>query len=442
MKTLGLDVHKRFAQAAIIDGTTGEITEGLRFDCTPEAIRAFCSERIAREDQVALESTTSCWAVSAILRDYCDRVIVSNPMRTKLIAQSKKKCDRVDALTLAELLAAGYLPGVWEPDPETRQRREISSRKASLVQDRTAVKNRIHAVLAQRLISHDDLFSKGGRKFLNEVTLDETGRLCVDSDLRLLDHVEKEIAAIEAVIVRIASADQDARLLVTLPGFDFAGAVGVIAGAGDISRFPDGDHFAAYFGLVPSNHQSADRAYHGPITKQGRSHVRWIFCQAGQHLAHNKGPLGHFFRRLAKKKGHNIAVVACARKLAVIAWHMLTKHEPYRYADPANVTAKLARIRIRATGVRRKSGNPKGSGRHPAYGSGVGSKRTKSLDQVLAGEGLPARSVPPPGETRFLKREGLEADVAALVGPKSRLRRAGKPAVPGSNEAQASKERR
>ena len=167
MKTVGLDVHKRVVQAAILHDDTGEVEEGFRFDCTPEALRTFCATHLERTDRVALESTTNCWAVAAILREFTDKVLVSNPMRTKLIAQSRRKCDKVDALVLAQLLAAGFLPGVWEPDTATRERREVSSRRAALVQDRTAVKNRLHAVLAQRLVGFEGkLFGKVGLAFL------------------------------------------------------------------------------------------------------------------------------------------------------------------------------------------------------------------------------------------------------------------------------------
>jgi transposase len=82
--------------------------------------------------------------VAAIIREFTDGVMVSNPMRTKLIAQSRRKTDKVDALILAQLLSAGFLPGVWEPDAKTREKREITSRRAALVHDRTAIKNRLH----------------------------------------------------------------------------------------------------------------------------------------------------------------------------------------------------------------------------------------------------------------------------------------------------------
>jgi hypothetical protein len=111
---------------------------------------------------------------------------------------------------------------------------------------------------------------------------------------------------------------------------------------------------------VPSIKQSAEHCYHGPITKAGRGHTRWMLIQAAQHVRLHPGPLGVFFRRLAKKKNYNVAVVAAARKLVVIAWHMLTKNEPYRYAQPKPTQSKLQRLRVKATGQRRKSGPKKG----------------------------------------------------------------------------------
>ena len=440
MKWIGLDVHKRVVQAAIIHADTGEVEEGIRFTCSPEELRKFGARHVGREDHLALEATTNCWAVAALLREFSDHVMVSNPQRTKLIAQSRRKCDRVDALVLAQLLAAGFLPGVWEPDAQTRQRRELTSRRAGLVQDRTAIKNRLHAVLAQRLISLDpELFSKAGREALRTLELEPHARLLLDSDLRLLDQVNKEIEALDEVLVRLVHDDEKARLLVTLPGFDFTGAVGVVAGAGDPRRFPDGEHFASYFGLVPSTKQSADTTYHGPITKQGRSHVRWIYCQAAQHLDHNQGPLGHFFRRLAKKKGRNKAVVAAARKLAVISWHLLVKNEPYRYAEPRATEAKLSRIRVRATGKRRQAGPAKGTPRSGDYGTGGRTRAIKGIDKLLADEGLPARTPAPVGEQKFLERAGLTHTVAALAAPRRINRRrtssAGRPAARAAQEA-------
>ena len=75
---------------------------------------------------------------------------------------------------------------------------------------------------------------------------------------------------------------------------------------------------------------SGERVEYGRITKQGNAHVRWLLVQAAQHLDSHPGPLGHFFRRLARKKNRNVAVVAAARKIALIAYHMLKNGTTYR----------------------------------------------------------------------------------------------------------------
>jgi hypothetical protein len=93
---------------------------------------------------------------------------------------------------------------------------------------------------------------------------------------------------------------------------------------------------------------------------------------------------------LAKRKGRNVAVVAIARKLVVIAWHMLTMNEPYRYAEPRNTAAKLGALRMAATGERRRKGVAKGTPPSEYHGRG-GVRRIPSLATVCAVEGVPAR---------------------------------------------------
>jgi hypothetical protein len=144
----------------------------------------------------------------------------------------------------------------------------------------------------------------------------------------------------------------------------------LLAILGEVTRFRDGHHAAGYLGLVPRTHQSARPCYHGAITKPGHRYARALLVQAAQHVATHPGPLGAFFRRLAKRKDRNVAVVATARKLVVIAWYVLRHHEPYRYAQPTTVHTMLNRLRVVATGERRPRGGTKGQARPATYGSG------------------------------------------------------------------------
>jgi hypothetical protein len=267
--------------------------------------------------------------------------------------------------------------------------RRTCTRRASLVSDRTRVKNRLHAVLHQRMMAPpvERLFCKAGLAWLK---------------------------------------------VVTLPGVDVAVAESLLSALGDISRFSDADHAASYLGLVPSTKQSADRCYHGPITKQGRSHARWMLVQAAQHIARHPGPLGVFFRRLAKRKNHNVAVVACARKLVTIAWHMLKNNEPYRYAQPKVTEGKLARLRVKS-GTKRKRGPTKGQARSTKYGSGERTRRVPSIGEVYEREGLPPLAASSVGERRTVQRSGTGAYVQSIQTPQRVPRRRKADATPDTN---------
>ncbi len=222
-------------------------------------------------------------------------------MATKAIAKAKVKTDKVDAAVLAHLLRLGYLPEVWQPDDATRDLREWTARRTRLVGQRTAVINRLRSTLAQRLL---------------------------ESDLRLMDSLQAELDAMDKLMAKRGYVDPRVKLLMTLPGVSQHTAQSLLAAIGDITRFRDADALASYLGLVPSTRQSANHCYHGPITKQGRGQTRCMLIQAAQSVRTHPGPLGYFFRRLKKRKPHNVAIVAVAHKLVLLAWHVLTKGEP------------------------------------------------------------------------------------------------------------------
>lgn len=304
----------------------------------------------------------------------------------------------------------GYLPAVWQPDPATQQIRQLTSRCAGLVADRTTVKNRIHALLHVRLIPAPgtDLFSRQGLAWLKTLPLDDLGRAALESELRLLAAVEQELEAMEALVSRYAWPDPRVKLLMTLPGIDVRTAQALLAAVGDLARFPDADHLAAYLGLAPSTRQSAAKAFHGPITKQGNTHARWLLVQAAQSLSRHPGPLGAFFQRLARKKNRHIAVVACARKLATLAFHVLRNQEPYRYAKPTTTRVKLSRFRVRASGEKRPTGVPAGARGRAIFST----HRIPALNELYAAESLPPALTPqqlPNGELRTLRRSGTLA---------------------------------
>lgn len=411
MPFAALDLHLGHCEAVIL-ADDGTILRRQRIPTRRADLLAFAQQHLSPAIPLAVEATFNTWPIVELLRPYVKEVVVSNPLRTRAIAEAKVKTDKVDALVLAQLLRLDFLPRVWIPDPATQQLRRATTERAQLTADRTRIKNRIHAILHQRLIElagdhPSDLFTPVNLAWLKALPLDPQGRAALNRQLRLLEQVETELTAIGDELARTAHASPQIQLLMTLPGVDFAVAATLLATLGDIERFPSPDQAAAYIGLVPSTRQSGNHCYHGPITKQGRGHARWMLVQAAQHVAHHPGPLGVCFARLAKKKNRNVAIVAVARKLVVVAWHMLKNNEPYRYSVPSTTQAKLDRLRIRATGARQRGGNPKGAPRPAAYGSGKPTRAVPSLDQVLAKNNLPPAQPLKPGEQAMLDRNEL-----------------------------------
>lgn len=110
-RCIGLDVHREFAQVAIWQG--GAVTQAGTFATTPEGVREFAAG-LGPGDEVALEATGNTWAIAAVLASRAGRVVVSNPAKTRAIAEAKVKTDKVDAAILAQLLAAPGRPIDWE----------------------------------------------------------------------------------------------------------------------------------------------------------------------------------------------------------------------------------------------------------------------------------------------------------------------------------------
>jgi transposase len=406
MRFIGLDVHKRVVQVCILD-ESGVLLELFRFDLTAESLGKFAEKYLDNDCAVALEATTNTWAVVDILAPLCPRLVVSNPMRTKAIASAKVKTDKVDAQVLAHLLRLDYLPPVWQPDASTRAERSLASRRSALTRQSISLKNRVHSVLHQRLIqAPKELFGKQGRAWLQALDLPPIVRGEIDTLLRLLDALVQEQHALRAEIDRSAFASEDIKLLMTLPGVDVTVAHALVAAIGQIQRFKSPEKLAAYLGLVPSVYQSAETTYHGRITKQGNTNARWLLIQAAQVAAKHPGPLGLQFAKLERRKNHSVAVVAIARKLAVLAWHLLTDRQPYRYALPTSVETKLTRLRVSQKG-KRKTGPKSGQPRSENYGSGARTRLKKALNTVIEQEQLPAVGPAPDGELRVIQQLGL-----------------------------------
>ena len=119
-------------------------------------------------------------------------------------------------------------------------------------------------------------------------------------------------------------------ILMSVPGIGELGAATLIAEINDFNDFPSGDKLASWLGLVPSVYQSADKYHNGRITKRGSKVARWILTQIAQAAARKKNSkLKEFFSRKKKSIGHSKAVIALARKIVTIIWHLIKNNEMY-----------------------------------------------------------------------------------------------------------------
>ena len=401
-RVIGIDIHRTFGEVVIWEG--GRLRNLGRVDMTRTALEGL-GGKLFSTDEVVIEATGNCMAVSRVLSPFVSGVVIANPLQVKAIAHSQVKTDKVDAGTLASLFAAGYLPEIWTPDVETERKRRLTARRYQLVRHRTRIKNEVHAILHAHLIPkcpHADLFNRPGRQWLARQGLPEDEREAIDRHLRELDRLGEDLAVLDREIAQGALDDSAVKRLLTITGVNLTVAAGIMAAIGDIHRFDHPGKLVSYFGLNPRVRQSGlGAAHHGRISKAGRSHARAMLVEAAWAAAKAPGPLHAFFVRIRAKRGHQIAAVAVARKLAVLCWHVLTKEEDYLWARPALVANKTRAMELQAGRPQRK-GNQRG----PAYAYNVKALRDQEMELARQAERNYARFVdrwrtrPPKGEAR------------------------------------------
>jgi transposase len=349
MRVIGLDIHRVFAEAVMLDG--GEIRRLGRIGMTREHLEAF-ARTLTHDDHVVIEATGNAAAVSELLAPHVGRVVIANPRQVRLIAEARIKTDVIDATVLARLYASGFLPAVWVPDQRTLALRRQVTRRNQIVRQRARLKTIIHSILHAHLVPpcpHADLLGPKGRAWLLAQPLPPDEAEAVARHLREHDRLSEDLRALERELARDALASADVKRLMTVPGIDMVVAVGLLAAIGPVDRFAGPDRLVAYLGLNPTVRQSGEgRPRHGRITKQGRTHARTMLVEAAWQAVRGPGPLRAFYERLARRRGNHIAAVAVARKLAVIVWHLLRRGEDYAWVRPALHARKLRDLELRS----------------------------------------------------------------------------------------------
>lgn len=320
MMYVGLDVHKKVCYGTVMD-ESGEVVRQGKFTNDYEALYDFMD---GLEEAMVVMESGYCWQpLYEALEEAGHNVKLAHPKEVKALA--KKKTDKIDSETLAHLLRTDLLPESYVPPREIRELRDRVRRRAFLVGMRTKVRNRVHAELVKRRIRLGlDPWTRKGRLLLKALDLEG-----VDQVLPILDVLDGQIAKMSRELKMMCRDNPKAELLTTIPGVGYYVALLLVAEIGDVSRFHDSESLCSYAGLVPVVWSSAGSTHHGGITREGSKWIRWALTQAVHVHIRYESNLTRFYRRLARKKPSQVAVMATARKMLKVIYWMLRNNESF-----------------------------------------------------------------------------------------------------------------
>jgi transposase len=345
---VGIDVHKHYCQAALMNDN-GQITHELRFDNTTKGASNLIhlAKTVDPRIKAVVEPSANFWIrIYDKLEDEGVEVKLTNPLRTKAIAEARIKTDRIDAKTLAYLLRGDLVAESYVPTRKNRQRRALIRHRASLIRMRVDIKNRIHALLDKHELTHTytDLFGKQGLEWLHGLQLPTPDQEILQSSLQVAETLTEQIRSMDIQVAKDAASEDKAKLLMTMPGVDYYAAMVLISEIGDVHRFSSDEKLVSWVGLAPQVHQSGDSNWTGHITRKGSSRARWILGQCAQSARQHDPRMREFYERIERKHGSQKAIVAVARKMLAIMYVMLIRNEPYRGENPELTDRKHKRL--------------------------------------------------------------------------------------------------
>lgn len=339
MHYCGLDVSLKSTHVDIEDEAGRRVKRAV-VPTTPAGIEGVVGPYAARGLRVAVEAGGQTAWIYELLMEGGAKVHVGHPVKVKWMAESKKKTDRVDAQLLAHLLRIGGLPEpVHMPSRRSRELRGLLLARRQLVHLRTKLINVVRGLLRQQPVTLRPraLVSAKGWERLSAVPMGRGLREIVTAYEATVRAATQALKPLEEQLAARAAGDPRVARLETIPGVGPVSAQTLVAVVDRIERFATAKKLVAYSGLAPSVRASGERVEYGRITKQGRSEIRAAWVQAAHAVlavqAVAARPLQRWWERVARRRGKKTALVALARKLLTIAFHLLregTTYDPRR----------------------------------------------------------------------------------------------------------------
>ncbi len=354
---VALDLHKDYVMVGALDAQQQVVLAPRRILLAQ--FDSWAKRHLRPTDHVVLEATTNAWYIHDLLVPLVARVVVADPAKAKAKMGLPVKTDRRDTLGLAELLVANRVPTVWVPPPPVRELRSLIAHRQRLMRQRTMAKNRLRGLLHRHNIvpPPGELFTASRRAWWDTLELSPTERLRARQDLATISHFDGLLHEVDGELARLSTCAPWHDLVpwvLHLPGMGLIVTMTILSAIGEIERFPSAKHLVGYSGLGAKVHASGQINRSGGITKQGRAELREALVEAAWAAVRRSRHWQQQFERLAGRIGQPKAIVAIARKLLVVIWHVLSARVADRHADATAVARRLmnwgARHRL-ATGL-------------------------------------------------------------------------------------------
>lgn len=327
---VGLDVHQRTINAAVLDEHGSVCVEAHMRNAAPE-LREVIAPYPPAQTRAVIEASSAFLPIYEQLEEAGYPVIVAHPGELKAIAHAKVKNDRIDAKLLAKLLRADLIPEAYVPKKEVRDLRRLVRHRAQLSHSQADYKRRLRMLCQQERVRcpFTDIAGKKSRVFL-EAHLRPAAGQQVLSYLRVIDCIKGETAALNSRMEQLTLFEKELALLMSMPGIGRYTGLLILSEIGDIARFPSAKQYARYAGLVPSTRASGEVVHHGRIIKQSSKWLRWAYVQIAWVAIRYNPALRATYERLQPRTGTSKAIVGVAHQIARITYGMLKTGTPYR----------------------------------------------------------------------------------------------------------------
>jgi len=339
MNYVGADLHKKTITLCVMNQDRKVLGRKTLYCVDPDSILEYL--RAFQPFEIVVEATASYLWFADLVRPLAQRVVLANPSKLRVIAESTKKTDRLDAQTLAEFLARDMIPESHQPGPRQRQHRVLVRQRHYLRGRTTSVKNKIRRILGDYNADRKNLFSAElGLTYIQQVPLSDADRFVVnqlwaeylyhDGQIRDLN------ALIKAFATKAPAREKEAReVLKTIPYVGPVTIEVVVSELGDVQRFRNAKAASAYSGLVPAVRQTGGKKSQDlRITKEGSGILRWALVESAWRLVGHSQRWKSVYERIKKRSGAKRAIVAVARKLMCVIYAMLKTMTPYKVITP------------------------------------------------------------------------------------------------------------